>query len=153
MAWVKQEPVGGSTINELSTFTSPNITITAYDGVSTTYLATGELASGPVIDGWQRVYIPFTIPAGTVSITVTFENDNGIASDDYFDDIRIQPFDANMVTYVYDPVTYRLVAQLDANNFAMFYIYDEQGGLEKMKVETEQGIKTVKEGRMNMDKH
>lgn len=153
MAWVKQEDLINPTINTVSEFQSPNISVSAFDGVSTTSLVTSQVADGPVIDGWQRVYIVFTIPAGTESITVTFGNSNTVASNDYFDDIRIQPFDANMVTYVYDPMTYRLVAQLDANNFAMFYIYDEQGGLEKMKVETKDGIKTVKEGRMNMDKH
>lgn len=152
MAWVRQTPVGGSDINTLSTYNSPSIKVEVYDGVSTT--STGAItASGPVIDGWQRVYLTFDVPSNAVSITVTLANNSGTSSDDYFDDIRIQPFDANMMTYVYDPMTYRLVAQLDANNFATFYIYDEQGGLEKMKVETEQGIKTVKEGRMNMDKH
>lgn len=152
MAWVKQTPVGGSAVNSLSAFTSPTISVDYFNGVASTTLGTA-IASGPVIDGWQRIYFEFTIPSNAVTITVTLENNSGIASDDYFDDIRIQPFDANMMTYVYDPMTYRLVAQLDANNFASYFLYDEQGGLEKMKVETEQGIKTVKEGRMNMDKH
>jgi hypothetical protein len=154
MAWVKQTPVGGSTYNDLSTFASPNITVKSFDGTTTTTIATSPASNTePVIDGWQRVYFAFTVPANSVSITVELNNSSAVASDDYFDDIRIQPYDANMVTYVYDPMTYRLVAQLDANNFAIFYIYDEQGGLEKMKVETQEGIKTVKEGRMNMDKH
>lgn len=154
MAWVKQTPVGGSTYNALSTFASPNITVKSFDGTTTTTIGTSPAPSTePVIDGWQRVFFTFTVPANSVSITVEMNNSSAVASDDYFDDIRIQPYDANMVTYVYDPMTYRLVAQLDANNFAMFYIYDEQGGLEKMKVETKEGIKTVKEGRMNMDKH
>ena len=153
MAWVKQTPLTPTTVNTLSTYTSPNITVEYFNGSSTIALATSQVGSGPVIDGWQRVYFKFTLPANAVSVTVKLNNDNTTSSYDYFDDIRIQPFDANMVTYVYDPMTYRLVAQLDANNFAMFYIYDEQGGLEKMKVETQEGIKTVKEGRMNMDKH
>jgi hypothetical protein len=154
MAWVKQTPVGGASYNALSTFSSPNITVKSFDGVSTTTIATSPVTNTePVIDGWQRVFFTFTVPVGSESITVELNNSNSVASDDYFDDLRIQPYDANMVTYVYDPMTYRLVAQLDANNFAMFYIYDEQGGLEKMKVETKEGIKTVKEGRMNMDKH
>lgn len=152
MAWVKQTPAGGSPVNELSSFNSPSITVDVWDGSITT--STGAVvATGPVIDGWQRVYMTFDLPSNAVNITVTLANNSGTVSDDYFDDIRIQPYDANMMTYVYDPVTYRLVAQLDANNFATFYIYDEQGGLEKMKVETTEGIKTVKEGRMNMDKH
>lgn len=153
MAWVKQTPTSPSSVNTLSTFTSPNITVKSFDGTNTTTLASSQVGSGPVIDGWQRVYFTFTVPANSQSITVELNNSATTTSNDYFDDIRIQPFDANMVTYVYDPMTYRLTAQLDANNFAMFYIYDEQGGLEKMKVETKEGIKTVKEGRMNMDKH
>jgi hypothetical protein len=152
MAWVKQTPVGGSTVNTQASYASPKITVDVWDGSTTT--STGAItATGPVIDGWQRVYMTFDVPANGVSVTVKLTNDAGTLSDDYFDDIRIQPFDANMMTYVYDPLTYRLVAQLDANNFATYYIYDEQGGLEKMKVETAAGIKTVKEGRMNMDKH
>ena len=32
-----------------------------------------------------------------------------------------------MVTYVYDPANYRLMATLDQNNYATFYEYDHEG--------------------------
>ncbi len=65
----------------------------------------------------------------------------------YFDDIRIQPFNANMKSYVYDPINLRLVAELDPNNYATFYEYDAEGTLIRTKAETQEGIKTVNETR------
>lgn len=65
----------------------------------------------------------------------------------YFDDIRIHPFNSNMKSYVYDPVSLRLVAEQDANNYSTFYEYDEEGKLIRTKVETKEGIKTVTETR------
>ena len=65
----------------------------------------------------------------------------------YVDDIRMHPFNANMKSYVYDPVTLRLSAELDENNYASFYEYDEEGQLVRVKKETSQGIKTIKETR------
>jgi hypothetical protein len=52
-----------------------------------------------------------------------------------------------MKSYVYDPVNLRLVAELDENNYAVFYEYDEEGTLIRNKVETKEGIKTIKETR------
>ncbi|WP_126243472.1 hypothetical protein [Chitinophaga rhizosphaerae] len=63
------------------------------------------------------------------------------------DDIRIFPKDGQAVTYAYDDKTLRLMAELDANNFATFYEYDEQGRLIRVKKETEKGILTLKESR------
>ena len=41
----------------------------------------------------------------------------------------------------------RLLAELDANNYAVFYEYDEEGGLIRTKAETAEGVKTIKETR------
>ena len=43
------------------------------------------------------------------------------------------------------PVTLKYVAELDANNFATFYEYDEEGSLVRVKKETEKGIMTIQE--------
>ena len=65
----------------------------------------------------------------------------------YFDDIRVLPFNAEMKSYVYDPVSLRLVAQLDQNNYASFFEYDEDGTLVRKKAETQRGIQTIQETR------
>jgi hypothetical protein len=55
-----------------------------------------------------------------------------------------------MVTYVYDPNTLQLSAELDNNNMYVKYIYDEQGILTSTRVETLDGVRTVAESRTNI---
>lgn len=70
----------------------------------------------------------------------------------FFDDVRIYPYDANMKSFVYDYDTQRLVSELDENNFATFYEYDQEGGLIRVKKETERGIYTIQETRSHSPK-
>jgi hypothetical protein len=65
----------------------------------------------------------------------------------YFDDLRIHPFNANMKSFVYNPVNLRLMAEQDENNYSTFYEYDDDGTLIRVKKETERGIQTIKETR------
>ncbi len=67
----------------------------------------------------------------------------------YLDDIRVQPLDASMSAYVYDPNNLRLVASLDDQNFALFYQYNAEGKLVRKLVETERGVKTITETQYN----
>jgi hypothetical protein len=103
--------------------------------------------SGAIIEGWQRVYGEFEIITGTATVKVTYLNTATAGEECYFDDTRIHPFDGQMATYVYDPVSFKRVAELDANNYATFYIYDEEGQLTAVKKETTKGIVTLREGR------
>jgi hypothetical protein len=57
-----------------------------------------------------------------------------------------------MKSYVYDPKTLRLVAELDDENYATFYEYDEEGVLVRVKRETERGIMTLREARQSNPK-
>ncbi len=107
-------------------------------------------ASGDIIDGWQRIDYTFEIPEGANSFDIHLVNNS--SNDAYFDDIRIYPVDGNMVSYVYDPITMLLTAELDNNNYATFYEYDESGALIRVKKETERGIQTVKESRTSIPK-
>lgn len=106
--------------------------------------------AGPVIDGWQRYEGIFTPPSGATAMTLKLVNSGSTPI--YFDDIRIHPFNANIKSYVYDAVNLRLNAELDANNYATFYEYDEEGRLIRTKVETREGIKTVSETRSALQK-
>jgi hypothetical protein len=111
--------------------------------------------TGPVIEGWQKIEGTFCVPAQDFCelrnyspgvrdfFELTFESGFGLSAPTYFDDIRICPADGNIKTHVYDPFNYRLSATLDANNFATFYEYDEEGNLFQTKKETTKGIQTI----------
>ena len=135
-AWVKEaDPTLIKT-----TYASAGISF-LYEGVNQT--SPLYVGSGPIIDGWQQVLTEFTIPVGTTAIQLNLENTG--SGDAWFDDIRVHPFDAHLKSFVYDPITMRLAAELDENNFATFYEYDEYGNLMRVKKETDRGIKTIQE--------
>ena len=95
----------------------------------------------PVVEGWKQLVVPFT--AGSqFSLHLR-------ATAAHIDDVRIFPYDGNMTSYVYDDRTLRLMAQLDENNFATFYEYDDEGTPIRVKKETERGIMTLKENRQS----
>ncbi|TGD56850.1 choice-of-anchor J domain-containing protein [Flavobacterium humi] len=102
--------------------------------------------SSEIIEGWQRIFKKFTIPQDSEFFNINIINqDEGMAL--YFDDIRIHPIDGSMKSFVYDPETYKLMSELDENNYATFYEYDKEGGLIRVKKETAKGVKTIQETR------
>ncbi len=123
------------------------------------YVEVGQLPSsinpstffpkGPVIEGWQRIYEEFEIQSDVQEIAFRLRTNSGPA---YFDDFRIYPYDANMKSFVYDPTSLKLMAELDENNHATFYEYDEEWNLIRVKKETEKGIYTLQENRSNIRK-
>jgi len=101
----------------------------------------GVALKSNIIDGWQQAEGTFTVPATGTTFTL------GLPANAYVDDIRIYPADANMKAFVYHPVSQKLIATLDENNFASFYEYDQEGNLVRTKKETEKGIATITESR------
>lgn len=97
----------------------------------------------PVVEGWKRIELPFVLDAGATLFSLEIIP-TGLT---YVDDIRVNPFDAQMKTFAYDPSSMRLMAEMDENNFATFYEYDDEGVLIRVKKETERGIMTIKETR------
>lgn len=93
-----------------------------------------------IIDGWQQVEVAFTCSA-TASIW--------LPEIFYIDDMRIFPADANIKSFVYNPLNQKLMATLDENNFAKMFEYDQEGNLIRVKKETEKGVMTVSESRSN----
>jgi hypothetical protein len=135
--------------NSLNTYSDAYVNVKVFKDGST-IVDKNYLASGMIIDNWQRIYGVLDIPAESDSIRVTFVN-NGTGNA-YFDDIRIQPFDSKMVCNVYHFSSLRVVAILDENNFATFYEYDNEGSLIRVKRETENGILTIQESRKSIRK-
>lgn len=148
-AWVKEEyNITSSEDPFPANYTNSGIQISFNDG------DLGNLIlfrpAGPIVDGWQRIESSFIVPDGAYNINIEMVN-NG-ANNAYFDDIRIHPFRSNMKTYVYDPSTQRLTAELDENNYSTFYEYDDEGNLIRVKKETERGVMTIQETRINQSK-
>lgn len=137
-AWVKED-----TACMCRTYTGNHILVTFSNGGGNTTIALRP--SGNIVEGWQRYEAIVTIPGDITLMTVTLQ-----ASADnvtYFDDIRIHPYNAQMKSYSYNPVNLRLMAELDENNYATYYEYDDDGTLIRLKKETERGIQTIKETR------
>lgn len=102
--------------------------------------------TGAIIEGWQRYESVFTIPADATGLIVSMEATTDSVTA-FFDDLRIHPFNANMKSFVFHPVNLRLMAELDENNYATFYEYDDDGTLIRLKKETQRGVKTIRETR------
>ncbi|SFE91026.1 hypothetical protein SAMN05518672_11216 [Chitinophaga sp. CF118] len=137
-AWVKEaqdckgESYVNNQINIIIARASSNIAIVAKP-------------QGAIIEGWQRYEQVIELPADATVLTVNMQaTGTGTV---YFDDLRIHPYNANMKSFVYNPENLRLMAELDENNYATMYEYDDDGTLIRLKKETERGIKTITETR------
>lgn len=122
------------------------------NGTSTyTTITTTPIANPVIINGWRREQLKFTVPANAQVFKIDFIN-TAENTPVYIDDIRIFPYDANMKSYAFDFETRRLMAELDENNYATFYEYDDKGNLVRVKRETDEGIITINENRRNISK-
>lgn len=144
-AWVREDGAGPLITN----FTKPSVVLLFTDvgNVITTYPS--MLAKGDIIDGWQRIEEEFTVPLNAVKIDIKLACNAGSC---LFDDLRIFPFNGTMKSYVYDPVSLKLSAELDERNYASIYEYNEEGKLIRIKKETERGVMTIREIQNNSSK-
>jgi hypothetical protein len=144
-AWVKMDGNDCNTAPALDNV----LVLTQYNssGGSTN---TSFVRTGVRIEGWQRYEAVVTLESTRTSMRI-----RAVAPSDraiYVDDIRVQPFNSAMKSYAYDPVSLRLMAELDENNYAAYYEYDDDGTLIRVKKETERGVMTVKESRSALRK-
>jgi hypothetical protein len=105
-----------------------------------------------VVEGWklmEGVMNISSVPSGA-PVAISIIPKAGVTV--HIDDIRMHPFAAEMKTYAYDDKTMRLMAELDENDFATFYEYDDEGLLVRVKKETEKGVMTLKESRSSYSK-
>jgi hypothetical protein len=140
-AWVSEDGYTPQTTQ----FENSSIEI-SFEGDGSIY---SLIPSGKIIDGWQKIENEITIPSAATSIQIVLKTESG---NSYFDDVRFFPFDGSMMSYVFDPLSLRLMAELDERNYATLYEYDEEGKLIRVKKETEKGVMTIQENRDNIKK-
>jgi hypothetical protein len=68
----------------------------------------------------------------------------------YLDDIRMQPLDAQMNCFVYDPATFKVLTSFDDQHFGLYYQYNDEGKLIRKMKETVRGLKTIVETQYNI---
>ena len=125
-----------------------SLSIQGNSGASYTSIVT---AKSP-IEGWVKVDARIKIPASGINTDLKIRVQSSSNGSINIDDIRIHPDKASMKSYVYNPISYKYMAELDENNYATFYEYDEEGALARVKKETEKGVFTVKEVRKSFPK-
>jgi len=139
-AWVK-----GASVNKNTSYVNPKIRVSFTGHIMDSIYTT----KGLIIDGWQKIEEEVIVPANATDIKIELNCQSGSC---YFDDIRFVPLNGSMKSYVYDPISKKLVAELDERNYATFYEYDEEGKLIRVKKETEKGIMTIQENRNSIIK-
>jgi len=137
-AWVREK---GNTPDTVTNYRNTQIKLVFNNGVSFLLKPTGN-----IIEGWQRIEEVVTIPPTATTMDIQLGATNSLIPV-FFDDIRIHPYNSNLKSFVYNPVNLRLMAELDENNYASFYEYDDDGTLIRVKKETARGIMTIKETR------
>lgn len=112
----------------------------------------GTLSKIARVGEWTLVDCEITtgLSGFTVGDVVVPKYKNSNIETVYIDDIRIQPDDSQMAAYVYDNKNLRLLATFDDQNFGMYYQYNAEGQLVRTLIETERGMKTVKETQYNI---
>lgn len=148
--WVKEKTIADKDI-QLKTYDKPFIKVSFTDSNQNIIGTESFHTSGAIIDGWQKILGEFTIPEAIDDLHIELEN-GGSTNVTYFDDIRVFPFNGTMKSYVYDPETQLLQAELDENNYATFYEYDGEGKLTRVKKETVSGRRTIQESRSGNSK-
>lgn len=140
--WIKGPSSGANSTDFTSLF---NFSITSPT------LPPPTITKTNVINGWQKFDYIYNASGVTGASPLTINFSNGVTPI-FMDDFRFQPFNANMVGYVYDPYQLRLWAKLDDRNFATILEYDNEGVLTRTKKETERGIYTINESRQSIIK-
>lgn len=153
--WVHEERPGN---NYPETYDYPELRIIFYQGKEQFIKRLRVNKTSKMIDGWQKLEGTFRVPSVTQNglnapeMEIEFYNPSSNPYQVYFDDLRVHPYNSNMKGFVYDDSNLKLVSELDENNFATYYEYDEEGQMVRVKKETVRGVITISETRSNIKK-
>jgi len=137
--WVHSASTGailfGMSYKNLSSGQTHTATISRFSGNSIKTFGDWQLYSG-------TFNMPYELASGNINFYVECTGTGKFA---YIDDFRVQPMDASVSSYVYDPITDAVTYILNNDNIATKYEYDEVGRLRATYKETEAGFKKVSE--------
>jgi hypothetical protein len=128
-----------------------NIQLTGTTGSGALSVTKTVIKSDPlnvIVNDWILMSAEIVVPAdfiltSTHSMSVYLTNASGTSGNAYFDDLSFHPKDAVITGNVYNDKTGLLVAQLDNENFATLYDYDEAGRIVATYKEYSGGTKKV----------
>jgi YD repeat-containing protein len=155
-AWVRYQQSDGTAIS-LSELPSSSLSFARLDAQNNLTNLAFSAEFKPMIQTGDWVLFEARFPTNTMGLvigdrlipTIMFgqlqRRVNNIPAKIWVDDLRVQPADAQMTTYVYDPVSLRLVASFDDQHFALRYQYNAEGKLIRKQADTERGLKTLQE--------
>ncbi|WP_218824304.1 RHS repeat domain-containing protein [Pontibacter ummariensis] len=99
-------------------------------GGETELFSYADFTSTNTTGKWVYIEKEVQVPADVVKLTLRLDN-NGLG-DVWFDNLRICPADAQMTTYIYDPLV-GMTSSTDANGRTTYYVYDSFGRLKAVK--------------------
>jgi YD repeat-containing protein len=115
--------------------------------------ATLSTVSVARVDDWSLYETTIKLPSSASAYSgqeMSVVLNNSTQEDQFVDDYKLQPVEAQTTSYVYDNKNLRLLATIDDRNFALIYQYDLEGKLVRKLVETERGVKTLSETQYNI---
>lgn len=122
---------------------------TAGSAYTDTKTVTRNNPANVAVGDWVLMSVELEVPAnfdtGTTHNLLLSLSNTGSTGKAYFDDLAFHPKDAVMTGNVYNGATGALVAQLDNDNFATFYTYDNAMRLTSASKEYSGGIRKVTE--------
>lgn len=123
----------------------------AYDDGSSVYTEsiTKLNANGITIGNWTLMYVDITVPSGFTGngsnaddFQVSLINPGGYTTA-YFDDLRVQPVDADVNAQVLDEKRGLVLYSINKDNYYTRYVYDAAGSVIEVYQETDLGEKKI----------
>ncbi len=94
--------------------------------------------------------MPDIIEGTKCKIKLEYLNANNAAAEVPYDDIVVQPAEADVDVTIFDYQKSRVLARLDANHLASYCQYTDEGKNVRIRTETVRGVKTVSEVEANV---
>jgi hypothetical protein len=102
-----------------------------------TYLST---TTGTQTNKWYLIEGEYDVPADVAQMNIRIDNNGGGSV--WFDDVRLFPTLAQMITYTYDPQI-GMTSQTDVNNNSTYYEYDGFNRLSLVKDQNQNILKRI----------